>query len=206
MALKMCNKCQCEKPISEFGKDRARYDGLTYRCLECRKAANKTQSDVIRAQKRNHYERNKELLLSRKRESYLGNAEKKRTYQRAYAAARPEETKLKSKLFYVKNPDYYKQFRQKYPEKVNAKEVKRKTAKMNRTPPWLTEDDFWLIEQAYDLAAKRTQMFGFSWHVDHIIPLQGKIVSGLHVPLNLQVIPASINTSKQNKFEVLNAA
>jgi len=88
----------------------------------------------------------------------------------------------------------------------NAKEIKRKTAKMNRTPAWLTEDDFWLIEQAYDLAAKRTQMFKFSWHVDHIIPLQGKIVSGLHVPLNLQVIPASINTSKQNKFEVLNAA
>ena len=202
----MCNKCQCEKPISEFGKDRARYDGLTYRCLKCRKAANKTQSDVIRAQKRDHYKRNKELLLSRKRESYLGKAEEKRAYQRAYAAARPEETKLKSKLFYVKNPDYYKQFRQKYPDRINAKEVKRKTAKMNRTPPWLTEDDFWLIEQAYDLAAKRTQMFGFSWHVDHIIPLQGKIVSGLHVPCNLQVIPGSINTSKQNKFEVQDGA
>jgi hypothetical protein len=206
MPLKMCNKCQCKKPISEFGKDRARYDGLTYRCLECRKTANKIQSDVIRAQKRNHYERNKEILLARKRESYLGNAEKKRTYQRAYAAARPEETKLKSKLFYAKNPDYYKQFRQKYPDRINAKEVKRKTAKMNRTPPWLTEDDFWLIEQAYDLAAKRTQMFGFSWHVDHIIPLQGKIVSGLHVPCNLQVIPGSINTSKQNKFEVQDGA
>lgn len=206
MLLKMCNKCQCEKPISEFGKDRARYDGLTYRCLECRKAANKTQADVIRAQKRDHYERNREILLARKRESYSGNAEEKRAYQRAYAAARPEETKLKSKLFYAKNPDYYKQFRQKYPERVNAKEVKRKTAKMNRTPPWLTEDDFWLIEQAYDLAAKRTQMFGFSWHVDHIIPLQGKIVSGLHVPCNLQVIPASINTSKQNKFEVCDYA
>ena len=144
--------------------------------------------------------------MARKRDQYLEKAEEKRAYQRAYAAARPEETKLKSKLFYEKNPNYYKQFRQKYPEKVNAKEAKRKTAKMNRTPPWLTEDDFWLIEQAYDLAAKRTQMFGFSWHVDHIIPLQGKIVSGLHVPLNLQVIPASINTSKQNKFEVLNAA
>jgi hypothetical protein len=206
MPLKMCNKCQCEKPISEFGKDCARHDGLTYRCKQCRKTANATKSEVINAQKRSHYERHRDTLLARKREQYLDKAEEKRAYQRAYAAARPEETKLKSKLFYEKNPNYYKQFRQKYPEKVNAKEAKRKTAKMNRTPPWLTEDDFWLIEQAYDLAAKRTQMFGFSWHVDHIIPLQGKIVSGLHVPLNLQVIPASINTSKQNKFEVLNAA
>jgi hypothetical protein len=206
MPLKMCNKCQCEKPISEFGKDCARHDGLTYRCKQCRKTANAAKSEVINAQKRSHYERHRDILLARKRDQYLDKAEEKRAYQRAYAAARPEETKLKSKLFYEKNPNYYKQFRQKYPEKVNAKEVKRKTAKMNRTPPWLTEDDFWLIEQAYDLAAKRTQMFGFSWHVDHIIPLQGKIVSGLHVPLNLQVIPASINTSKQNKFEVLNAA
>ena len=206
MPLKMCNKCQCEKPISEFGKDCARHDGLTYRCKQCRKTANAAKSEVINAQKRSHYERHRDILLARKRDQYLDKAEEKRAYQRAYAAARPEETKLKSKLFYEKNPNYYKQFRQKYPEKVNAKEVKRKTAKMNRTPPWLTKDDFWLIEQAYDLAAKRTQMFGFSWHVDHIIPLQGKIVSGLHVPLNLQVIPASINTSKQNKFEVLNAA
>jgi hypothetical protein len=168
--------------------------------------ANEQKTDVIKAQKRNHYERNKDLLLARKRESYIKTAEQKRAYQRAYSAARPEESKLKSKLFYIKNPDYYKQFRQKYPEKVNAKEAKRKTAKLHRTPLWLTEDDYWLIEQAYELAAKRTQLFGFSWHVDHIIPLQGKIVSGLHVPSNLQVIPASVNTSKQNKFEVLDAA
>jgi hypothetical protein len=168
--------------------------------------ANTKNANVIQAQKRTHYERNKAVLLKRKRENYAKNSENKKAYQRAYAAARTEEIKLKSKLFYAKNPDYYKEFRQKYPDKVNAKEIKRKTAKMNRTPAWLTEDDFWLIEQAYDLAAKRTQMFKFSWHVDHIIPLQGKIVSGLHVPLNLQVIPASINTSKQNKFEVLDAA
>jgi hypothetical protein len=206
MPLKMCNKCQCEKPISKFGKDRARHDGLTYQCLACRKLANGKNANVIRAQKRDHYERNKEVLLERKRASYIKNGEQKRAYQRAYSAARPEESKLKSKLFYAKNPEYYKQFRIKHPEKVNAKEVKRKTAKLHRTPIWLTEDDFWLIEQAYELAAKRTLMFGFSWHVDHVIPLQGKIVSGLHVPSNLQVIPASINTSKQNKFKVCDYA
>lgn len=206
MPLKTCNKCQCNKPISEFGQDRARHDGLTYRCKQCRQLANKTNSEVIKAQKRSHYERHKELLLERKRQAYPQKAERKRAYQKAYAAAKPEESRIKSKLFYVKNPDYYKQFRLKHPEKVNAKEVKRKTAKLHRTPIWLTDDDYWLIEQAYALAAKRTQMFGFAWHVDHVIPLQGKIVSGLHVPSNLQVIPASINTSKQNKFEVCDYA
>lgn len=77
--------------------------------------------------------------------------------------------------------------------------AKRKAAKLNRTPIWLTEDDYWLIKEAYELASLRTKMFGFPWHVDHILPLQGKTVSGLHVPLNLQVIPAKENLAKGNR-------
>jgi hypothetical protein len=46
-------------------------------------------------------------------------------------------------------------------------------------------------------------MFGFPWHVDHIIPLQGEMVSGLHVPNNIQVIPWIDNVRKANSFEVI---
>jgi hypothetical protein len=86
--------------------------------------------------------------------------------------------------------------------KFAAYEAKRRAIKMQRTPNWLTVDDLWMIEQAYELAALRTKMLGFVWHVDHIVPLQGKLVSGLHVPWNLQVIPAVENISKNNNFEV----
>ena len=85
---------------------------------------------------------------------------------------------------------------------VNARTRNRQLAKLQRTPKWLTVDDNWMIEQAYELAELRTKMFGFAWHVDHVIPLQGKNVSGLHVPTNLQVIPAILNMAKNNRYEV----
>jgi hypothetical protein len=66
----------------------------------------------------------------------------------------------------------------------------------------LTEDDLWLIAEAYDLAALRTRALGIEFHVDHIIPLRGKKVSGLHVPQNIRVIPGVENMRKTNKFEV----
>jgi hypothetical protein len=84
--------------------------------------------------------------------------------------------------------------------KVLANVRKYELAKINRTPQWLDNDDVWIIQEIYDLAYKRYEMTGIKWHVDHIIPLQGKLVSGLHVPSNLQVIPAYTNISKGNKF------
>jgi len=84
--------------------------------------------------------------------------------------------------------------------KVTARVRKYEIAKLNRTPQWLSKDDLWIIEEIYDLSYKRTKMTGIKWHVDHIIPLQGKLISGLHVPANLQVIPAIINMGKGNKF------
>ena len=92
-----------------------------------------------------------------------------------------------------------KRYAQENKGKINAAVAKRKSAKLLRTPKWLTEDDIWLIKEAYDLAALRTKMFGFSWHVDHVVPLQGKSVSGLHVPTNLRVIPGVENIRKGNR-------
>jgi hypothetical protein len=88
------------------------------------------------------------------------------------------------------------------PSKVSAMDAKRRAAVNLRKPSWFTDEDHWMVEQAYELAQLRTQIFGFKWHVDHVVPLQGKLVSGLHTPYNLQVIPASKNLSKSNQFTV----
>lgn len=85
---------------------------------------------------------------------------------------------------------------------VNQYTGQRRAARLQRTPLWLTADEHWMIEQAYELAAMRTEQFGFPWHVDHVIPLRGKLASGLHTPYNLQVIPAVDNLRKSNRMEL----
>ncbi len=86
---------------------------------------------------------------------------------------------------------------------IAAYEAGRRAIKLQRTPRWVDCEEKWLIKEVYALAALRTKQFEFSWHVDHIVPLQGHYVSGLHVPENLQVIPGVDNISKCNKYEVI---
>lgn len=118
------------------------------------------------------------------------NRDKYRATIVAWSAKNPEKVKLYAAKTKANNKG-----------KVNAHTVKRRLAKINRTPKWLTADDHWMIEQAYELAALRTKLFGFTWHVDHVLPLQGKLVSGFHTPYNLQVIPGADNVRKSNTFE-----
>ncbi len=117
-----------------------------------------------------------------------------------------EEIKAKKRQAYAnhrqKALDQKRTYRQNNKGKIIALATQRKERVRQRTPKWLTEDDFWLIKETYELAALRTKLFGFSWHVDHVIPFQGKTVTGLHVPTNLQVIPGKENISKKNKYEV----
>lgn len=79
--------------------------------------------------------------------------------------------------------------------------MKRYTSKKNRTPKWTTEEQLHKIQELYIEAAKLTSETGILHHVDHIIPLQGEEVSGLHVFHNLQILTDLQNIKKSNNFD-----
>jgi hypothetical protein len=76
---------------------------------------------------------------------------------------------------------------------------KRHADKLNATPKWLTPEHKSQIADIYEQAALAAQLTGVPHHVDHIEPLRGKDRIGLHVPWNLQILPAADNISKGNR-------
>lgn len=111
------------------------------------------------------------------------------------------------KMKYLKNPDKNKLAQKKYAQanrdKMRLANAKHRAKKLQRAPPWLTKEHFKEIEEFYTLA-KELQWLSDPTdplEVDHIVPLQGENVSGLHVPWNLQILTEKENAIKGNKYE-----
>lgn len=82
--------------------------------------------------------------------------------------------------------------------KVLARTHKYQAQKLNATPKWLTAEHYKQIESIF-IKASQLSKTGTPYEVDHIIPLCGNNVSGLHVPWNLQILPRAENRRKHNK-------
>lgn len=168
-------------------------------CVECRRLREKARyyadPEKTKAIVSKKYQKHAEKLKAKRRLAYENNKEQEKLVAKKRSAEwrknNPNHvgTKISKIQWKIKNP-----------HKVRAETVKRRVAKISRTPSWLTDEDHWMIEQAYDLARQRSMLFGFAWHVDHVLPLQGKFVCGLHVPENLQVIPWFDNVKKANRY------
>lgn len=196
---------KAQKPVTLTPLQIAKINGEKYYftgkpCVAGHVADRSTRSRVCvvcdRLRVEAYKEANREVLLRKKRERAKQYAKENYAHVRAiakktYDNRSPEQIDAALK--------HAKAWRDKNKDRVLSWTRKRQADKLQRTPAWLTEDDHWMIEQAYELAALRSQMFGFSWHVDHVLPLRGKTVSGLHVPTNLRVIPWVENLRKGNR-------
>jgi hypothetical protein len=181
MDIKRCTKCAVGKTYKEFSPDRRRKDGLQSWCKACSNAAN----------------------LKRYRDNPKVRADKK-VYDVEYVNKNRDRKNLNNSIWSGNNRSAVREMGRRW-KKSNRHKVasyvrKRQAAKLQRTPSWLNENQLREIESYYWLAADLRAVSGQTYHVDHIIPLQGKGICGLHVPWNLQVLPSDINERKLNKY------
>lgn len=136
---------------------------------------------------------------------YARNPEKARAVVAAWRKANPDKIKALNDSWQAANPEKYLRISSSWKLRnkahVSAKGAARRAMKLQRTPAWLTEAHLSAIKAVYAEAIEKTRTTGVCWHVDHIVPLLGKNVSGLHVPWNLQIIPGSENMRKGNRHD-----
>ena len=190
---KLCKKCDTVKPVEGFSKDSQAKDGLMAKCKTCDAARNKAyrgaNPEKVVARRKAYCEANLEKEAARKKAYREANLEKARSSTKAWAEANLEKARASSKAWREANP-----------EKEVARTAKRRAAKLQRTPEWLTQEHHDKILAKYAERDRLNKDTGIQHHVDHIVPLQGENISGLHVPWNLQVITAAENQQKSNSY------
>jgi 5-methylcytosine-specific restriction endonuclease McrA len=148
-------------------------------CLECvredwaldnERRKEKPKTEAAKAAGKRYYEKNRQAVIAR-------------------AAARPAEEKRRNRAEYKdRNVDV-----------VRADTSVRKRRHREATPKWLTPAERLQMRELYVQARKLTELTRERYVVDHIVPLRGESVCGLHVPWNLRVITQEENLKKSNK-------
>ena len=189
--MKYCPKCETDKEFSEFYISKRAADGYDAWCTVCHKdyrLKNKNRrADLAAAYAKKH--RIKISIYQKAR--YAQNTEHILLINSKWKSDNASHRKAVDKVWRVSNR-----------ARCAANVAKYRASKKHRTPPWLTEEDLSVIRAYYRVAAKLTEVTGEPYHVDHIIPLQGELVSGLHVPSNLQVIRGIDNLAKGNRIDL----
>lgn len=181
--MKTCTKCKKEQPFSAFHKSSSAKDGYQYHCKACKLAFQ--QANPNRAQVSAKYRAaNKELCNAR---SVASQAKRKDYYNakmRKWCAENREQHLATRKAWYAAN------------RAADIERVRRRAGRIREAENRLTQAEKAEVQAMYDFC----RVFPV-FEVDHIIPLNGEVVSGLHVPTNLQILLRTDNRSKGNKFD-----
>ena len=173
--MKTCTKCGETKPLDCFHKNPRNSSGLQSNCKSCQRTS---AVQWRAANKQRVAEYNKQYLVDR--------AESIALQERLYRTSNTEKLKAKEKRRHAANP-----------MAALMRKQKRRAVARQAEPQWVNKTT---IAFLYTTRQYMSEQTGECWHVDHIVPLQGRNVCGLHVHFNLRVIPAKDNLSKSNRF------
>lgn len=140
----------------------------------------------FRTYRKNYYNRASEIERERRKDYYHSNKELEIQRNQNWKAANKVRVKIAQQLWRKENH-----------AKVLAANSKRRAGINQAAPSWVDKAQ---LEAIYKKCKQLSKDTGIKHHVDHIVPLKNKRVCGLHVPWNLQIIPAEVNLRKHNKF------
>jgi hypothetical protein len=170
--MKACTSCGVVKPPVDFHRQAERPDGRREICKEC-----------IAHRAKEYRERNREKVAESKKRWVARNQERAREISRRHRSKGVSLREVRER-----SPEVY--------ARMEAKWAKRRADRVLATPIWFDPEK---VRYNY-LQAGRMRRAGHDVHVDHIIPLRGELVCGLHVHNNLRIIPAKENISKGTKL------
>lgn len=143
------------------------------------------------------YEKNREEIIERVRANYHKDLDKSRQRARDYAETHKVEAAQRVKKWKKANPERARiNDLNRDPVKLHSAKAKYRAARRQACPPWVDGAHMARIHEIYALRREISDRTGVVHEVDHIVPLQGKTVCGLHVWWNLRVIPKEQNNRR----------
>lgn len=205
---KTCTCCGQPKPIVEFPKTGARCKPCVYAKNAAWRMAHKDKMDEYRkrwvktdkgiASQKAYREANKEKIRERQREwedknrAHVNEQSNKRAEKRRRAAG----VQPKKAVTEEQRKERERRWRKENVGWCNAYSSFVRARRVSATPKWA---DLEMIAKIYAYA-KHLDCSGVKHHVDHIVPLQGKTVCGLHAENNLRVVVDIVNLRKNAKL------
>lgn len=192
MESKPCRRCSSTERYA---------DGRCKACSNARQAKYRANNAAaLRAKKIAYAAANREKERQRAAAWLTANRERKLAADAAYRKSHQNELREYKARWSVENSAHVvakvAKWRAANPGMHDANNARRRALKLRATPAWADLD---AIRAIYAEAKRLQQKTGCKMHVDHIVPLVSKIVCGLHVPWNLQVLPDKDNHRKSNK-------
>lgn len=188
--MKLCTKCKILKKLEDFNKDKRTKDGYTTTCKNCSKEVKQRYALKTRDKQKQYRQEHKDRISSYMKNYRDEHRESAHQNNKKWRSENPERCLENARRWRAKNIEHMREY------KSHSSALRR--AKLQQAvPPWA---DLEKIKVIYKKRCILSKEMGETYHVDHVIPLTGKNVCGLHVENNLQILHWKDNLKKFNSF------